>query len=119
VSVAEVNPAGDMVATRVGTLVYAGYTPGCGALEHVVYRGTGPIASGVVWNAAYCALGVNGLLNFDPGTPPSGSFFYFVVVGQQVTDEGSYGKNHAGVQRPEAIGIGACDLPLNLAGSCP
>jgi hypothetical protein len=39
-------------------------------------------------------------------------------VGQNATKEGSYGTGTAG-ERAEAIGIGACDKPRDLTGTCP
>ena len=47
-----------------------------------------------------------------------GNTLYFVVVGQNATNEGSYGPGTAG-ERPEAVGIGACDKPQVLTGTCP
>jgi hypothetical protein len=118
--VGEASLARTMTATKgTGTSVNLSYTPACGSLGHVVYRGTGPIGVGLVWNASYCGYDTSGSINFDPGNPPANVFWYFVVVGQQATTEGSYGKNSAGVEEPEATGIGACDLPQRLTGSCP
>jgi hypothetical protein len=48
----------------------------------------------------------------------SGRFFYFVVVGQNYQEEGSYGRDSEGLERPEAIGLGACDEPRSLDGVC-
>jgi hypothetical protein len=118
-AVSEASYTGHMTASKgAGTSVNVAYTPACGALTHVVYRGAGPIAASLVWNAAYCGLGTSGSLSFDPGTPPANSFWYFVVVGQGPTIEGSYGRTRAAVEEPEAVGVGACDLP-QVIGSCP
>ena len=119
-AIGEASPAGNMTAGKgAGTSVNLTYTSACGAIGHAVYRGTGPIASGLVWNAAHCGYNTSGSLTFDPGSPPANALWYFVVVGQKATSEGSYGRNKAGAQRPEAVGVGSCDLPQNLAGSCP
>jgi hypothetical protein len=119
-SVGEASHAGTMTATKgAGTSINVSYTASCGSLGHVVYRGAGPIVSALAWNASYCGYDTSGALNFDPGTPPPSSFWYFVVVGHSATTEGSYGKSSAGAQEPEAIGIGACDLPQNVTASCP
>ena len=59
-----------------------------------------------------------GRATFDPGDPAPDGFFYFVIVGQSVSKEGSYGRGTLG-ERPEAIGVGACDRPQDLAGTCP
>lgn len=105
-----------------GTSVLLHYTPACGSLDNAVYWGTGPINGGLSWTAAACALGNTGEATFDPGDPDSGSFVYFVIVGQDATWEGSYGQGVSGgtpLERPEATGIGACDRPLSPGGVCP
>jgi hypothetical protein len=111
---------GSMTASRAlsGTGVELTYLPGCGTLDNAVYWGTGPIVGSVVWTNAACAVDNTGHASFDPGDPAPDSFFYFVVVGQNATKEGSYGTGASG-ERPEAIGLGACDKPQELTGSCP
>jgi hypothetical protein len=116
----EASPDGHMTASRAagGTAVQIGYIPGCGTLDHAVYWGTGPIAGAPAWAQAACAVGSTGQASFDPGTPAPGTLLYFVVVGQSATREGSYGAGTAG-ERPEAVGVGTCDRPQDLTGSCP
>ncbi len=48
---------------------------------------------------------------------PSGGNRYYLVVPRNATNEGSYGTDSNGVERPQAIGIGAC-LPQAIA-ACP
>ena len=113
-----------MTASRAasGTAVDIAYGPACGATDNAVFWGSGPIVSGVSWTGAACALGDTGIASFDPGDPAPGEFFYFVVVGRNATVEGSYGKAFDGsaeVERPEAVGVGSCDLPQDLSGVCP
>jgi hypothetical protein len=111
---------GGMTASRApaGTAIELNYVPGCGTLDNAVYWGTGPITAAPVWTSAACALDNTGHATFDPGDPAPDSFFYFVIVGQNAAKESSYGIGTSG-ERPEAIGIGACDKPQDLAGSCP
>jgi hypothetical protein len=107
-------------AKASGSSVQMSYTPACGSLDHVIYRGAGPIVSALTWTSAACALGNIGRASFDPGTPTPGQFIYFVVAGQTTTKEGSYGKNSSGVERPEASGVGACDRPIDTSSTaCP
>lgn len=113
-----------MTASRAaaGTAVDVAYGPGCGTLDNAVYWGSGPIVGSPVWTGAACALGDTGRASFDPGDPGPGGFLYFVIVGQSVTNESSYGQTFDGVsygERPEAVGIGTCDLPQELTGLCP
>ena len=102
-----------------GTSIDVNYTAGCGGTDHAIFRGAGPISGTVTWTNAYCALGTDGTTNFDPGDPGSGSFYYWVIVAQNAAKEGSYGQNSSSVERPEATGIGSCDLPQDLTGTCP
>jgi hypothetical protein len=99
-----------------GESVTVRYAPACGALDHVIYWGTGPLSGGISWTGAACRLGTSGAASFDPGTVASGSLIYFVVVAQDGSKEGSYGRDSAGTELPEATGIGSCDLPRSLAG---
>jgi hypothetical protein len=113
-----------MLASRpaAGTAVELTYTPACRATNDAVYWGYGPIAGSPSWTNAACALGISGAASFDPGDPAPGTFVYFVIVGQNATWEGSYGHALTGtgpVERPEAVGVGGCDLPQDLTGVCP
>jgi hypothetical protein len=100
-----------------GTSVTVHYTAGCGATTHAVYWGSGPIGAGPAWMDAACDVASGG--TFDPGELSPGEWIYFVVVGQNATKESSYGKNSMDQERPEAVGIGLCDKPQDLSGTCP
>jgi CSLREA domain-containing protein len=109
-----------MVSPGFGTAVDITFTPACGASDHAVYWGTTPIAGSLVWTNSACGLGTFGVATFDPGTPALGEAFYFAVVGQNGTREGSYGQDSALAERPEAPGfVGFCDLPQSLTNTCP
>lgn len=113
-----------MVAARAssGTGVELEFGPACGALNAVAYWGSSPIVGAPSWSQAACALGNTGRASFDPGDPSPGEFFYFVLVGQSATKEGSYGQGRDGggrPERPEAIAVGVCDKPQDLSGVCP
>jgi hypothetical protein len=99
-----------------GEAVTARYAPGCGAVDHVIYWGASPLSEGISWTGAACGLGTTGVASFDPGPVAPGSFIYFVIVAQDGSTEGSYGRNSAGFERPEAWGIGSCDVLQSLAG---
>jgi hypothetical protein len=114
----EAGATGPMTARRgAGTSVLVDYTPACAATDHVVYWGAGPLTGGLRWTASACGRGTDGNTSFDPGTPPPGELVYFVIVGQDASSEGSYGKSSSGTERPEAIGVGACDRP-RTSGIC-
>jgi len=116
----EASPDGGMKASRgsSGTAVDLVYNSGCGTLDNAVFWGAGPIFGSPVWTAAACAVGNSGHAAFDPGPLAPGGMLYFVIVGQNAANEGSYGAGTAG-ERPEAVGIGACDKPQVLGGTCP
>jgi hypothetical protein len=115
----EANAIRRMAARRgPGTSVVVDYLPACSATDHVVYWGAGPVAGALDWDASACGLGTSGTASFDPGDPPPGGLFYFVIVGQDAAHEGSYGKSSSGLERPEAIATGLCDLPRATAAAC-
>jgi subtilisin-like proprotein convertase family protein len=107
-----------MVAGKLGPSIKLTYTPACGAADHAVFWGTSPIAGALSWTSGQCAFGATGTLTFDPGAPAAGQFYYWVVVGQTFSLEGSYGQNSSGIERPEAL-LGVCSRPLSLGGTCP
>ena len=116
----EASPAGGMTLKRsAGSTLTVAYTAACGSSGHVIYWGSSPIAGAVAWTNAACEIGTSGSATFDPGNPSLGRFFYFVIVGQNFEKEGSYGRDSHGAERPEAIGIGACNQPQSLSGACP
>jgi hypothetical protein len=89
------------------------YAVPCDSANHrIVYGPLSGVAS-YAWSGMACNLGISGNASFDPG--PGNAFF--VIVANDATAEGSYGKDGAGVERPEA-NSGACDLPQHLANRC-
>lgn len=74
--------------------------------------------TGITWTGQQCAIGNTGSYNLDTGTLNQNELMYMVVVGNNGTVEGSYGKNSSGVERPEATGLPFCDFPQDLTGSC-
>ncbi len=117
------DPGRTVTASKgAGTSVGVTYPPACGATDHVAYwgqAGPGTIVGPLSWIGSACGLGTSGAGMFDPGAPPERAFFYFVVVGQNASVQGSFGRSSAAVQRPEAVGVGLCDLPQSLNVTCP
>ena len=113
----EASPLGTMTARRgTGASVIATYTPACGSTQHTVYAGDLSTlrTGGIAWSQRYCSLGVSGSLAFTP----SGNV-YFVVVANNGTNEGSYGRSSTGTERPPAGSGGACSFVQSLSGTCP
>jgi hypothetical protein len=88
------------------------YTPACDATDHTVYYGDLSNVSVYGYADAACYLGTSGTASFDPGP---GSWFFLIVANNGV-EEGSYGKDSIDLERPEAVGVGVCDVPQDLAG---
>ena len=88
------------------------YTAACDAADHTIYYGDLSNVSSHGYSDAACFVGTSGTASFDPG---SGSWF-FLVVASNGSEEGSFGKDSTVVERPEAVGVGICDVPQNLAG---
>ena len=66
-----------------------------------------------------CGLGTTGSATYDPGAVGASQFFYSVVVGQNATFQGSFGRGTSGAERPEAVGVGLCDQAQRLNVICP
>jgi cysteine-rich repeat protein len=115
----EASPAEDMLVADTGSIVEAIFSPACSATDHAVYWGYGPIGpAGLEWIGSACGLGTDGTATFDPGPLLPREWLYFVMVGYDGDDEGSYGADSALAQRPEAVGLGACDRPVG-SSTCP
>ena len=117
--VKEASPSRDMKASRFGASgVSVTYTPACGASDNTVYTGDLDTlrTQGLKWDGArYCNKLNTGVLTFSP---PSASSIYFVVVGNNGTQEGSYGQGTGG-ERPAAGAGSPCAYTQSPAGDCP
>jgi hypothetical protein len=118
-TVGEVSPGGDLEVTELGSSLQVTYTPAtCGPISNVAYIGVGPIGGGVSWDRSVCNLSSYATVTFDPGTLGPSELLYFVLVAQDGVREGAYGKSSNGQQIPQAVGLGACDLPQTPATAC-
>ncbi len=88
------------------------YTPACDATDHTIYYGDLSGVSSYAYTDAACFLGTSGTASFDPGP---GSWFFLIVANDGI-EEGSFGKDSSLLERPEATGVGVCDVPQDLAG---
>jgi hypothetical protein len=63
-----------------------------------------------------CGIGTSGAVpEFDPG---DGSFFFVIAGTGDAGDEGSYGADSRGVERPELLDDPACSFAQDLSFSC-
>lgn len=82
--------------------------------DNTIYYGNITNVSTYGYNGSVCYIGKSGSVTFDLG---DGSWFW-VIVSNNGSKEGSYGKNSNGIERPEASNIGACDYPQDLTNTC-
>jgi len=109
-----------MVAPGPAGALQLSFGLSCHAVDSTIYWGLASGSmSGVVWTNAACGFGAQGSAAFDPGAPPPGGVYYFVVVPSNGVTQGSYGRSSAGAERPAATGLGACNLSRTLGGTCP
>ena len=111
------DPADQMRAALNGAtgVIDIIYTPACDATDHTIYWGDLSNVGIYGYSGNECFVGTAGTAAFDPGT---GSFF-FLIVGNDHTDEGSYGQYLSGGatgERDEDVGTPICDYPQNLGG---
>jgi hypothetical protein len=89
------------------------YGVACETNDNTIESGPLSAVSSYGYSAQQCALGISGSGVWD--YPTSGSFF-FVLVGNNGTVEGSYGEASSG-ERPEHGGT-SCPLPQDLSDTC-
>ncbi len=89
------------------------YESGCNTDDNNIYYGPLNQVSTLGYTGEVCAVGTAGTAAFDPG---AGSFF-FLVVGNQGTAEGSYGKGVGGAERFDFPG-NLCGEAQDLSNSC-
>jgi hypothetical protein len=114
------EPNNLMVSESAGNLVFSWSAPysGCNTLSYAVYRGDlSTFASGAYSHgtALTCDVGQRSFtLPLNDGR--LGSLDYFLVVANNSVEEGSYGKDSNGQQRP--VSSGRCKAYQDW-GSCP
>jgi hypothetical protein len=94
------------------------YTPACDAAGHTLHYGRLENMATFGWAAADCGFGSTGSGTFVPD-PAVGESIFWVIVGNNVTWEGTYGLTSDGTERPPNIdNAGGCFRPQNLAPVC-
>lgn len=90
------------------------YDRACMATDHTLFRGPLQAISSYGYSSATCGTGTSGILS----VPAGGGDEFFLVVGNDGTREGSYGRDGSGVERPEDSALPTCDFPQSLAADC-
>jgi hypothetical protein len=115
-----VSPAPLLASLGSGTSVHLTFGLSCHAVDSTVYWGSfATSGAGLNWTSAACGFGAVGSATFDPGNPPVNSVYAFVAVPSNGATQGSYGHKSTGAERAPAVGLGACNLPQTLGGTCP
>jgi Zn-dependent M28 family amino/carboxypeptidase len=109
------------VERRAGDLVFQWGQPeaACGAADSMLYRGDLTTLRGGVYahdTALTCAAGASSF-SLAESDPRLGSADYFLVVAGNGLQEGSYGRDDAGAERPSSAA--ACVPAQNLASCAP
>jgi hypothetical protein len=92
------------------------YGPACTTTDNTIYYGPLTAVSTYGYSGQQCAIGNTGAYTWT--YPASPSAFFFLVVGRNGTNEGSYGKSSANVERPRYAANAVCPLPQDLAHRC-
>jgi hypothetical protein len=108
-------PAEQLHATynKLGGQISVTYTPACDSSNHNIYYGDLAGVSSYNYTGAACNVGISGSASF---TAPGSVFF--LIVGHNGSQEGSYGNHSSGAERPEDTGTPVCDVPQNLGSTC-
>lgn len=104
------------VATGVMSLSYG--VP-CEASDHVIEFGKLDHAamSAYQWSGQECDVGASGTYEWDTSTTAHQSLF-FVIVANNGSAEGSYGRASDGSERPEDLTSMSCPYPQDLNDTC-
>ncbi len=94
------------------------YGASCSAVDHVIEFGPLDPASiqSYAWSGQECGVGTSGAYAWDTTSAPGSMFF--VIVGQSLDAEGSYGLDGAGQERPEDTLSAGCPRPQDLSRRC-
>jgi hypothetical protein len=92
------------------------YTPACSVDNHAIELGSLAQVSSYTYAGQQCSIGDSGSYVWTyPVNPDS---LFFVVVGNDSTVEGSYGRDSSGVERPEDTLSPFCNIPQDLNNPC-
>ena len=88
----------------------------CAAADHTILYGELSNLSSYSWSGQECDLGPAGIYDWATGGTPNALFF--VVVGNNGLEEGSYGQSSYGFERPEDATSATCPVVQNLQYAC-
>jgi hypothetical protein len=95
----------------LGSILTVSYESGCSTADNNVYYGPLDEVSSYGYSGQVCDVGTGGMTSFSL---PRHSFF-FVIVGDNDSVEGSYGKDSTRAERPDA---GTCGFLQDLSDPC-
>ena len=91
----------------------------CLATDHIIEYAelTRANLQSYAWSGQECGVGATGNHAWDISTVPDSIFF--VIVANNGLEEGSYGKDSDGLERPEDATTPSCAMPQDLTDVCP
>jgi len=92
------------------------YTPACSVDDHTIEFGSLAQVSAYTYAGQECSIGNTG--SYVWSYPVGQDSLFFVVVGNDATVEGSYGRDSNGVERPEDTVNPFCNLSQDLNNPC-
>lgn len=103
---------------RAADAITVNYGPACSATDHAIAYGdlTRIALESYSWSGRECAVGTSGSYFWPQAGLPASTFF--VVVGTDGADEGSYGKDGRKSERPEDTTPSPCQVPRDLYLRC-
>ncbi len=110
------SPLQPLLATGYDDLtgdVSVSFETGCDTDDNNIYYGPLSLVSTLGYTGEVCDVGTAGTATFDPG---SGSYF-FLIVGNRATAEGSYGRGTGTGERNPFTG-NACGETQDISNSC-
>jgi hypothetical protein len=105
----------DSFTPSTGTMAIS-WTPACAAAGHSVVYGPLDSISSYAYSGQVCGVGGTG--HFEDLVLGPGSYYFFVVANDGATHEGSYGRDRAGLERPEALDDPFCGFAQTLYDRC-
>ncbi len=94
------------------------YAPACASTDSFIVYGELTLANlqAYAWSGEECFIGTTGTYAWDTSAAPASLFF--VIVGQNAAEEGSYGADHDDQERPPYPGNVTCPTSQDLSDAC-
>ena len=99
------------------TTISLNYTPACGASDNTIVFGPLSAVSTLGYSGETCGILNSGVVTWDFAAAGAPASFFFLIVGNDGANEGSYGVNVNG-ERPRHMTNVLCPMPQDLPNRC-